>query len=592
VAALVLIGGGSASLWWSLAWRQQPFSGPVHVVKKERLQFAVVERGTLESADNHEIKVQVKASGRGGTIATTIKWVIEDGTRVRKGDTLVLLDDAGLKDQLTDQRIKVEQARAAWVKADEDYQIVLKSVHIAELNVKKYLGDKLDGKEGEYLQLLNEVEGRIKIAESDLEMWEDRSAWSERMVKRGFLSRSQAEADRARLESAKISLKKVKGELDILERFTRNLTETDLKSKLDEAHSKRKQAYSEKEAKQKILEQEESREAEIEAEIRKCTVLAPQDGLVVYYMPEQSRYGGGSRQSIVAQGEPVNEGQKLMQIPNLTKMQVNVRVHEALVSHIRGDVHKPTGFRADGVQAGLLVAPDFFQRLIGQAAWMIVEGQFRSLELDMLDRGQRAFIRVDAYPNRVLRGHVKTLANVASQAEFFSSDIKVYQTIVSIDEPVEKLKPGMSAEVTILADEGSDEVLTVPIQSVVGTIAMGAGRKCFVLDAKGEPQERDIVIGRSNEKMVEVTKGLSEGDKVVHNPRPLLVGENAKMRPGVEGTRRGAQGEGGGGGEKKGKGRKKSAAPPPGDEPGNEEFRTPAPMPGAGTRPGLPGVRK
>src|SRR5205823_1496383 len=74
---------------------------------------------------------------------------------------------------------------------------------------------------------------------------------------------------------------------------------------------------------------EKARKSEVEAELLKCVLRAPQDGMVVYYVPEQVR--GGAPQSIVAQGEPVREGQKLLQIPDLSRMQVKVRVHEALV---------------------------------------------------------------------------------------------------------------------------------------------------------------------------------------------------------------------------------------------------------------------
>ena len=52
--------------------------------------------------------------------------------------------------------------------------------------------------------------------------------------------------------------------------------------------------------------------------------------------------------------------------------------------------------------------------------------------------------------------------------------MKLYKTVVSIDEPVEGLKPGMSAEVTIYADESPTEVLVVPVQAIVGTISLGA----------------------------------------------------------------------------------------------------------------------
>ena len=55
------------------------------------------------------------------------------------------------------------------------------------------------------------------------------------------------------------------------------------------------------------------------------------------------RGGGGSQQSIVAQGEPVREGQKMIQIPDLSRMLVTVRVPEAFVAHL----HKPDPSRRE-----------------------------------------------------------------------------------------------------------------------------------------------------------------------------------------------------------------------------------------------------
>ena len=60
--------------------------------------------------------------------------------------------------------------------------------------------------------------------------------------------------------------------------------------------------------------------------------------------------------------------------------------------------------------------------------------------------------------------------------------------MVSMDGIVDNLKPGMSAEVTIIADESKTPVLTIPIQSVLGSIAMGAERKTYILDAEGQPK--------------------------------------------------------------------------------------------------------
>ena len=93
-----------------------------------------------------------------------------------------------------------------------------------------------------------------------------------------------------------------------------------------QAKAKLVQADADRQTKLSVYEQENTKKKEIEAEIAKCLIYSPQDGLVVYYVPDQVRGGGGSQQSIVAQGEPVREAQKLMQIPDLKQMLVKTKV--------------------------------------------------------------------------------------------------------------------------------------------------------------------------------------------------------------------------------------------------------------------------
>src|SRR4051794_36665770 len=72
-AAVVILAAGASMV---LAWRgrkPEPFTGPLWTAKHEVLQLSIVERGTLESAENSEIVCRVKASGKGSTISTTIK---------------------------------------------------------------------------------------------------------------------------------------------------------------------------------------------------------------------------------------------------------------------------------------------------------------------------------------------------------------------------------------------------------------------------------------------------------------------------------------------------------------------------------------
>ncbi len=635
----------------------EPFNGPTWTVIKERLRLTIVERGGLESAENSDIICRVKSGSKGAT-ATTIRWVIDDGSRVERNDVVMLLDDSGLQEQLRGQVNTVNKAEADWLQAVHQYTIqestnkskietALTELSLKEIDLKKYVGSRIAQKlmknvkgrdqlqtylknevhkdleadeaelekglktdasgqqqktVSEFLQARSDNRGKLNDARSTREQAQDRAAWSQRMFKKGYTSRSQADADQARLDSSDNNFRKAQLELDVLETYTLEKTVTELWSKFKEAErslerekieaeSKEAQARIDRNNKQVLFRQEEDKKLEIEDEIRKCTIVSPQKGLVVYHMTEQSSRGFGSQQSIIAQGEPVREGQKMMRIPNLNKMLVNTRVHEAMVARIRGEVTRPTYF-TDTFRAGLVIGTHSLEMLTRFEAMDNLKEKFKDRDFRIVFPGQVARIRVDAAPGKVFEGHVKSVAAVASMAEFFSSDVKVYQTMVSIDTEVENLKPGMSAEVSILADESSDSVLVIPIQSVVGSISMGSKRKCFVLDSDGYPKERDIVVGMSNDKVVEVRSGLEEGEKVVLNPRPLL-GDKSDLKVSVPPGKRGADFEdGAGGGKKKGMKGKDGGGFPPGG-PGGQipgGFNPGGNGPPAGFNPGQGGI--
>ena len=582
IAVVLILGGVAVYAGYYMAF-SKPFTGLTYTVKKEILRVTIVERGNLESAENSDIVCRVKAKTQGGTIASTIKWVIDDGTQVKAGELIVDLDDSGFQEQLKTQKNSVNKARSEWVEAKTNYTIQesqnLSDRKTAEveliqtkLELKKYAGEtagnkmislvtyeqiqdylkkgfdedvhkesaKLEGKfTSAYLQDVSAFEGTIETARSDKDSWMDRASWSQRMVKKGFYSLSQADADQSRLESMRISLRKAEGDLDIYRIFEREKNVAKKWSDVKEAErkkdrvetqatSKSEKAKADEESKKAIYDQEDEKLQDLKKEEKFYKITAPQDGMIVYYIPEQARFGGGSQQATVAQGEPVREGQKLIRIPNLQKMLVNARVHEAMVSKVKAEDAK--GFP-----------------------------------------GNEAKIRIDAHPGKIYSGHVKTVASVPSQADVFASDVKLYTTMVSIEDlntKSEKLKPGMSAEVTILADETKVPVLVMPIQAVVGNVAMGAERQCYVIDASGTPQKRKIKIGKSNDKLVEVESGLAEGDQVVLNPRGLLP-ENSDVKPSTPGGRRGADFDEGASGKKEvKKGDKKGAVVPADKQPG------------------------
>lgn len=579
---------------WARVPKAQRSDLLLHKVTREPLQLTVVERGALESADNRDVTCRVRAGNKASNL--TIKWVIEDGTLVKQGQLLVEIDDSALQDQLKAQKIQLDTARANKIQAEENYKIVVSqsasdiasaevAVELARIDLKKY-------EEGDYLQAKKDIEGKIKLAQSDCELQRERVAYTERMVRLKYLSPAQLQAEQSKLQGYDVQLAKALEEQRVLEDFTKNRTIKDLSNKLEEAkralerqitqsRAKIIQAESDRGTKQSIFEQEEDKLRDIEEQIGNCRMYSPQDGLVVYYVSEQSRWGSGSSQSIVAVGEPVKEGQRLMRIPDLRRMVVNTKVHEAMVSRVKGESWQQTNF-SELLRAALLVDPSAMNRLAAQLAVADLKDRFHDLDHKKIEEGQIASVRIDAFPERILSGHVKSVATVASQQDWMSADVKVYQTFVSVDESVPGLKPGMSAEVTVKIDGAVEEVLAVPLQAIVGGAELGPKRKIWVMTPTG-PQEREIVIGLWNEKKAEVRSGLDEGDEVVVNPKALL-GEKAKVRTGADAERSNSP-NGDSGKEKKGKGRSgnKSGYPKDGMMPKNDAAKGDAKPTAAGS---------
>src|SRR5262249_12995052 len=198
--AIILGGGGLlAAKFIPRFFRGERADLLFHVVNPERLEVTGVERGQLEAAENRDVTCGIKAT-KGGNFSTTIKWVIDDGTHVKKGEKLIELDRSSLEDQDRAQQIEVDKAKADVVTAegqleitrsqnDSDYSAAEVALKLAKIDLRKF-------KLGEYPQQLADVQGRLEAAK-------DREAWSQRMKLKGYMSASQAESERLSLEKIK-----------------------------------------------------------------------------------------------------------------------------------------------------------------------------------------------------------------------------------------------------------------------------------------------------------------------------------------------------------------------------------------------------
>ena len=241
-----------------------------------------------------------------------------EGTRVKKGELVCELDSAALQDKLINQKITTKSAEA-------NFENAKLTREVAEIAVIEY-------EEGIFKQDLETVEGEIKLAESDLTRAEDRLDWADRMFEKGYVSKAPKIADELTLEKAKFALEQAQSKKKVLEKYTKDKTIKELQSEVEKANS-------DELAKQATWELEKDKEEKLEKQIANCKLLAPSDGLVVY-ANDPSRLCG-SNQPQIEEGATVRERQKIFSLPDISKMQVNAKVHESLVDRIKPDPEGP-----------------------------------------------------------------------------------------------------------------------------------------------------------------------------------------------------------------------------------------------------------
>jgi multidrug efflux pump subunit AcrA (membrane-fusion protein) len=119
--------------------------------------------------------------------------------------------------------------------------------------------------------------------------------------------------------------------------------------------------------------------------------------------------------------------------------------------------------------------------------------------------GQKATFTVDAFPGEEFAGTVTAIYPRA----VIQSNVVNYITTVAIENPDGKLKPDMTANVTVSLDERKG-VLAVPDRA----LRRERGRT-VVFVAKGAGAEpREVKVGLRGGGMAEIVSGLAEGERV------------------------------------------------------------------------------
>lgn len=139
---------------------------------------------------------------------------------------------------------------------------------------------------------------------------------------------------------------------------------------------------------------------------------------------------------------------------------------------------------------------------------MKAQVQINEIDIAKVKVGQKTIVTLDAYPDTSFTGKIIEIATLAHNK---SNDekVKVFDVIVLIDHPDDRLLPGLTISCDIIVDE-LDDVISIPIASL-----FEQDGKPIVYRQKGSGfTQHPVTLGEENDTHVIVQSGLQSGDKI------------------------------------------------------------------------------
>jgi len=322
-----------------------------------------------------------------------IQRLIPEGTVVKKGNFVAELDRSEISSSLQDAQLDLQEVKSQYESAQLDSALTLSKARDNLINLKYAL-----------------QEAQIKVEQSKYE-----SPATQRQVKIDYekAKRALEQAQKnykTQVRQAKVDLKKI---------------ETDLM-------------------------QEQRKIAHIKKVMKKFTIYAPENGMVIY-----RRNRDGSK---VTEGSSISAWDPVVaELPDFSVMNSETYINEVDIQNVR--------------------------------------------------IGQKVDIGLDAMPDKKLTGEVTSVANIGEQRP--NSDSKVFQVIIQVDQSDSTLRPAMTTSNTIHVNS-VDSALFVPLETIHTQDSLNFVFKKEGLD----PVMQQVVLGMMNDNDVIIHEGVSQNDKL------------------------------------------------------------------------------
>lgn len=139
---------------------------------------------------------------------------------------------------------------------------------------------------------------------------------------------------------------------------------------------------------------------------------------------------------------------------------------------------------------------------------MVVHTHINEVDISKVHLGQEATIRVDAFPYNEYSGEISRIGALAVNR----NNVKVFPIEIRIREKDTPLRPGMTANITIIGESKKD-IVVIPIRAIFSD-EDGNDIVYKVVNDSLSTEGVHIRTGINDFSVVEIIDGVSEGEKV------------------------------------------------------------------------------
>ncbi|MEN8150650.1 MAG: efflux RND transporter periplasmic adaptor subunit, partial [Planctomycetota bacterium] len=438
------------------------------------LKITLTESGSLEARQKTNVRPRIR---RGEKIIS----LVEEGTVVRKGDVLAELDKSTIEkdiEKFEDQIIEFEtQLKNARTELEIQKQTNESELDKATLTLEVARKALERYTKGEHPQEVIDLDFKIFQAKARLEQAEYRYRSIPDLLEKKFVTEVEAKEKELALAEARGNHDAAVLAKELYVKYTQPMEEAQKKADVTEGERELSRVQARAEArldsKTAIVRQKERQFAVAKGKLDEAkehlgflTVLAPQDGIVIYG-GNADRWGNVS--NTVKVGETAYPGRTLIELPDMTQMDVHLQIHQADVTKVK--------------------------------------------------KGQRAVVTIPGRRSAVFEATVADIGSVA-QSRSWRDPIKRFKVVLQITERVQGLRSGVTVETEI--DVGAIEnVLYIPLQAAT----MSGGSYFVFAKTSAGVEKRPVQLGRANEQYVEVKEGLADGDEILLVTPQMVEGE-------------------------------------------------------------------